>query len=374
MKYLKGLLCVLILLVASCNKDDPQPGNKFNSLEEEVDFIAGKYVKVGAMVGIINKQQQKLVYSYGSKSIDQNNPPDANTAFDIGSITKTFTAILAADMYIKGIIQDDIVEHYLPSTGITMPTKDNVEITFLHLLTHTSGIPRTPHEIGSTYPLPPGYDIENPYAAYTTEQVYDYLTNYCILEFTPGTWWEYSNTGMGLVGHVVGLIDGTSYQTILTRDIFDVLAMNSSSLLLTDDQLLNQALGHDSNKKIVPFFTANDIFQGAGMIKSTLNDMFKYLEANMGLINTPLRNAMDLTHKKVMHQGSMGDQGMAWWIFELDDGQKIIYFGGNTNGHSSYIAFNQTESTGVVILFNSSNHDGTNLDMGMEIMKAIIKY
>ena len=374
MKYLKGLLCVLILLVASCNKDDPQPGNKFNSLEEEVDFIAGKYVKVGAMVGIINKQQQKLVYSYGSKSIDQNNPPDANTAFDIGSITKTFTAILAADMYIKGIIQDDIVEHYLPSTGITMPTKDNVEITFLHLLTHTSGIPRTPHEIGSTYPLPPGYDIENPYAAYTTEQVYDYLTNYCILEFTPGTWWEYSNTGMGLVGHVVGLIDGTSYQTILTRDIFDVLAMNSSSLLLTDDQLLNQALGHDSNKKIVPFFTANDIFQGAGMIKSTLNDMFKYLEANMGLINTPLRNAMDLTHKKVMHQGSMGDQGMAWWIFELDDGQKIIYFGGNTNGHSSYIAFNQTESTGIVILFNSSNHDGTNLDMGMEIMKAIIKY
>ena len=65
---------------------------------------------------------------------------------------------------------------------------------------------------------------------------------------------------------------------------------------------------------------------------------------------------------------------MAWWILVLDDGQKIIYSGGNTNGHSSYIAFNQTESTGVVILFNSSNHDGTNLDMGMEIMKAIIKY
>jgi len=374
MKSLKGLLCLLILLVASCHKDDPQPGNEFNSLEEEVDFIAGKYVKVGAMVGIINKQQQKLVFSYGSKSINQYNPPDANTVFDIGSITKTFTAFLAADMYIKGFIQDDIVEHHLPSTGITMPTKDNVEITFLHLLTHTSGIPRTPHEKGSTYTLPPGYDIENPYAAYTTEQVYDYLTNYCTLEFTPGTWWEYSNTGMGLVGHVLGLIDGTSYQTILTRDIFDVLAMNSSSLFLTEDQLLNQALGHDSNNKIVPFFTANEIFQGAGMIKSTLNDMFKYLEANMGLINTPLRNAMDLTHKKVMHQGSMGDQGMAWWILDLDDGQKIIYSGGNTNGHSSYIAFNQTESTGVVILFNSSNHDGTNLDMGMEIMKAIIKY
>jgi len=374
MKALKGILYMLILFLTFCHKDDSSSGKKFDSLEQEVDFIADKYVKVGAIVGIINKEQQKLVYSFGSKSINQNVPPDANTVFDIGSITKTFTAILAANMYLKGSIEDDIVEHHLPATLITMPTKNNEEITILHLLTHTSGIPRTPHEEGSTYPLPPGYAIDNPYAAYTTEQVYDYLTNYCTLEFEPGTWWEYSNTGYGLLGHVLGLIDGTSYQTILSRDIFNVLEMSHSSLFLTDDQKLNQALGHDSNKKIVPFFTANDIFQGMGMIKSTLNDMFKFLEANMGLVSTPLRDAMDLSYQKVMHQGSMGDQGMAWWILDLDDGQKIIYSGGNTNGHSSYIAFNQAKSTGVVVLLNSSNLDGTNMDMGKEIMKAIIKY
>lgn len=374
MKSLKGALFVLILLLTFCHKDDPDTEKKYDSLEQEINIIADKYVKVGAIVGIINKQQEKLVFSFGSKSINKNIPPDSNTVFDIGSITKTFTAILAANMYLKGLIKDDIVEHHLPSALITMPIKNNKEITFLHLLTHTSGIPRTPHEEGSTYPLPLGYEIENPYAAYTTEQVYDYLTNYCTLEFEPGTWWEYSNTGFGLLGHVLGLIDGTSYQTILTRDIFDVLEMNRSSLFLTDDQILNQALGHNGNNEIVPFYTANDIFQGIGMIKSTINDMFKYLEANMGLIDTPLRDAMDLTYQIVMHQGSMGDQGMAWWILDLDDGQKIIYSGGNTNGHSSFIAFNQTKSTGVVILFNSSNHDGANLNMGKEIMKAIIKY
>ena len=374
MKALIGALFVLVLLLTFCHKDNPETEKKYDSLEQEVNIIADKYVKVGAIVGIINKQQEKLVFSFGSKSINKNIPPDSNTVFDIGSITKTFTAILAANMYLKGLIKDDIVEHHLPSALITMPIKNNKEITFLHLLTHTSGIPRTPHEEGSTYPLPLGYEIENPYAAYTTEQVYDYLTNYCTLEFEPGTWWEYSNTGFGLLGHVLGLIDGTSYQTILTRDIFDVLEMNRSSLFLTDDQILNQALGHNGNNEIVPFYTANDIFQGIGMIKSTLNDMFKYLEANMDLINTPLRDAMDLTYQKVMHQGSMGDQGMAWWTLNLDDGQKIIYSGGNTNGHSSFIAFNQTKSTGVVILFNSSNHDGANLNMGKEIMKAIIKY
>ena len=367
------ILLIIFNFLLSC-KDAPVNPPSYKNLNEEVDAIANRYVKVGAMVGIINKQQEKLVFSYGTKSLNTNDPPDANTVFDIGSITKTFTAILTAKMYLDGDFQDEIVAHYLPPGEVTLPEKDSVQINFAHLLSHSSGLPRSPCMEGSPYPLPPGYDIENPYAAYTTEQVYDYLTNYCTLEFTPGTWWNYSNTGVGLVGHVLGIIDGTDYETILTRDIFDVLSMNNSSLFLTDGQKNNQALGHDTNNKIVPFFTANDIFQGAGMIKSSLNDMFKYLEANIGLTISPLRNAMDLTYQKVLHQGSMGDQGLAWWILDLDDGQKIIYSGGNTNGHSSFIAFNQTESTGVIILFNSSNHDGTNIDMGMEVMKAIIKY
>ena len=373
-KLITGAMFFIGIFFISGCKDSPIDPPQYQNLNEEVDAIANHYVKVGAMVGIINKQQQKLIFSYGSKSINTDDPPDANTVFDIGSITKTFTAILTAELYLKGNFQDEIVEHYLPSNKVTLPRKGGVEITFAHLLTHTSGLPRSPCMEGSPYPLPQGYDIENPYAAYTTEQVYDYLTNYCTLDFTPGTWWEYSNTGVGLVGHILGLLDGTSYETVLTRDIFNVLDMNNSSLFLTDQQRTDMALGHDRNKKIVPFFTANDIFQGAGMIKSSLNDMFKYLEANMGLGDTPLRNAMDLTHQRQMHQGSMGDQALAWFILDLDDGQQIIYTGGDTNGHSTYMAFNQTESTGAIILLNCSMHDNTNLTMGPEIMKAIMKY
>lgn len=366
------ILLICISLILSCKKSPVEPP-QFQSLKENIDALADKYVKVGATIGVINKQQKKEIFFYGTKSINTTEPPDANTVFDIGSITKTFTAILAADRYSTGNIQDDTVGHYLPDT-VSMPAKNGIEITFLHLLSHTSGMPRTPHETGSAYPLPPGYDVENPYAAYTTQQVYNYLTYYCELLFTPGTWWEYSNTGYGLVGHILGLVDGTSYETVLTRDIFTVLEMNNSSLFLTDVQISNQALGHNSNKKNVPFYTANDIFQGAGMIKSSLNDMFKYLEANMGLNNTPLRNAMDLTYQKVMHQGSMGEQGMAWFILTLDDGQKIIYSAGGTNGHSSFIAFNQEKLTGAIVLLNFNMHDGTSIEMGKEIMKAIMKY
>ena len=69
------------------------------------------------MVGVIDLEQNKSIYSFGRKSFDSPEPPDANTVFEIGSITKTFTAILAADMFAKGLIDNQIVDHYLPEIG-----------------------------------------------------------------------------------------------------------------------------------------------------------------------------------------------------------------------------------------------------------------
>ncbi len=375
MKYIH-LLIIIITLLLSCNKNDDSDKPLYSSLDEEISVMAKQYVKVGAMVGVIDKNQNKHVLSYGTKSKYSTELPDANTVFDIGSITKTFTAILATNMILKGRLANDKIQHYLPENEVTMPRFDGVEITINHLLTHMSGLPRTPHVEDSTFPRPQEYDSENPYAAYTTEDIYNYLTNYCSLKFKPGTFWEYSNTGFGLLGHTLGLIDGTSYETILKRDIFDVLGMNNSSLFLTEQQQLNKASGHNSNKDIVPFYTANDIFQGAGMIKSSLHDMFKYLEANMGLSDNPLLEAMEKTHKQTpgINTGSLGYIGLAWFIIELDDGQDIIYSGGDTNGHSVYMAFNPSTSTGAIILMNASYHDNTNLNFGHALMMAINKY
>jgi len=374
MKSLK-LYVILVILFSGCSKDYNTVNPGFTSLEEEVNYMANQYLKVGAVVGVINKQQKRQVFSYGVKSVGNAEPPDANTVFDIGSITKTFTAILAANMYLKLDTIDEIVGHCLPVEKVTMPAKDSIEINFLHLLTHTSGLPRSPHVDGSNYPLPDGFEGENPYSVYTTDDVYDYLTNYCTLEFTPGTYWSYSNTGYGLLGHTLGLIDGSSYEHILYRDIFNALGMDNSSLFLTDEQLANMAYGHNSSLKIVPNYTANDIFQGCGMIKSSLNDMFKYLESNMGLVGSPLNDAMMMSHQKVgIYTGSMGDMCLAWYIKELADGQEIVYSGGDTNGHSTYLAFNKSNLTGAIILLNASFHDGTNLNFGHKLMIAINKY
>jgi len=367
------LILALGIVCAGCSKDDPVPSVQFDSLEEEINYIAEKYVKVGAVVGIINKDHEKQIFSFGKKSLNDTLPPDANSIFDIGSITKTFTTTLYADMKVKGLIPNDKAAYYLPMGEVSLPTYEGTEITLTHLATHTSGLPRTPHTDNSDYPPPVGYDVSNPYAAYTTELVYDYFTNYCTLLFEPGTWWEYSNTATGLLGHILGLIDGTSYESILTRQVFNILAMDHSSLFITDEQKEYLAPGYNQQYTEVPYFVANDIFQACGMIKSSMNDMFKYLEANMGIVETPLNDAMGLAHQTVMHQGSMGDQGLAWFILELDDGQKIIYTGGDTHGHSAYLGFNKENKTGAIILLNHAAH-GSQLNMGPEILKAIIKY
>jgi CubicO group peptidase (beta-lactamase class C family) len=98
-----------IIIISGCNKDDTPTSPPIGSLEEEIDQIANQYLKVGAIIGIINKQQERIIFSYGTKSINNTEPPDANTVFEIGSITKTFTATLAADMFLKGNISDDTV-------------------------------------------------------------------------------------------------------------------------------------------------------------------------------------------------------------------------------------------------------------------------
>lgn len=365
------LISIFLIVLTGCDKQESPTGPQFNNLEEEIDHIANQYLKVGAIIGIINKQQEKSIYSYGRKSINSNEPPDANTVFEIGSITKTFTAILAADMFLNGNFSDDTVSHYLPDSLVTMPNKDSIEIRFIHLLTHSSGIPRSPQ--GTSFSYPAGYDLLNPYAAYTTDHIYDYLTNYCELEFTPGAWWLYSNTGMGLTGHLIGLVDESSYETVLTRDIFNVLDMDNSSLFLNAQQMRNLASGHNANKQIVPNWNAQDIFQGAGFIKTSLNDMFKYLEANLGLINTPLRDAIDFTHQAQFHQGSLGKMGLAWYILELSDGQVIIYHGGGTGGYETYLGFNNSLRTGAIVLFNSKVDESV-LVIGERVLKAINKY
>ncbi len=151
-----------------------------------------------------------------------------------------------------------------------------------------------------------------------------------------------------------------------------LLDMTHSSVFLNDEQKNNFAPGYNSNLVLLPEFTAQDIYQGAGFIKASLNDMFIYLEANMGLRETALYDAMLMAHQPTAHECFLGLQGMAWYTLDLEDGQVITYTGGNTIGQASLMAFNKSTLTGMILLMN--NDSDYNIWLGYEIMKAIEKY
>ncbi len=358
---LAGLAFILSL---GCNSSTPEEPA---SLTEAIDDLAEQYVEVGAMVGVV-RGVETLVLSYGTKRFGADDPPDRHSVFEIGSITKTFTTALLARLILDATLEpDETVQPYLPADRVTLPTRNGEEITFFQLATHRSGLPKQVQD--SDYPRPPGFDPLNHYAAYTTDHIYDYLTNYVTLAFTPGSDWLYSNTGMGLLGHVLGLIDGTSYETLVSREVFDVLGMESSSLFVTDAQLDNLALGHSSGRTVTPNYTANDIYQGAGFIKSSLDDMLMYLKAHMRLTATPLNDVLAYTREPRFHVEYWGDSGLDWYTKELNDGQVVTYKGGRTGGYGAYVGLNESTSTGTIVLMNHSVA-GRATQFGEDVLRA----
>jgi CubicO group peptidase (beta-lactamase class C family) len=178
------------------------------------------------VVGIITTNGTQ-VYGYGNISEANSTKVDGNTIFDIASITKTFTTTLLADMVKRGLVKlDDPIEMYLP-TNVKVPTYNGHEITLEDLATHTSGLSG----------FPAGW-IRN--HTYSTQQVYDFLSN-ATLQSEPGTKANYSDFGMGLLGHILSIRTGVPYDQLVKDRILTVLgmdstgiAMNSTSIILSD--------------------------------------------------------------------------------------------------------------------------------------------
>ncbi|MBN1388368.1 MAG: beta-lactamase family protein [Bacteroidales bacterium] len=380
--YLRSLILVLFtgsIILSGCKKNDPGPG--FDSLDEELEYLTDKYVKMGAAIGIIKNQQEEELF-YGSLSNNNSSPPDEHSVFEIGSITKSFTATLLAQMILDGKISlQDEVEPFLPYGEVSIPVWEETNITIKHLATHSSGLPRAPQE--SSQPLPSGYDPYDPYAAYTAGDVYDYLTYHCNLLYEPGTQYSYSNTAFGLIGHLLGLIESSSYEELITTEVFEPLGLYKTSLFLTEEQIANLAPGHDESLDSVKNYNAQDIFQGAGFIKSSLHDMMIYLKAQMGLMDTSLEDAMLMTQQSHFEVGGViySDRegyynlslGLAWHIDLLPEGYTFHWHGGRTNGYMAYMAFDLESQTGVVILCNQSTPNVI-IRFGEDVLKAINKY
>lgn len=296
---------------------------------------------VGASVALINNGKIQF-FSYGKKSVNRDELISEDTVFEIGSITKVFTTLALMDMVAKGEVQlDDPIEIYLP--GIKVPELDGKKITLRHLATHTSGIPRMPDNFDPKNPA-------NPYEDYTVERLYDYLSHYTLTR-APGESFEYSNVGLGLLGHILSVRSAKSYEELIQSLIAEKLKMQDTSISLTAEMSQHFASGHHLRREVG--YWDIPALAGAGALRSNIKDMAQFLAANMGFSQSPIATLMQQCHQKQHEVMPQLDVGLGWLTSRTDQAN-IIWHNGGTGGFRSFIGFNPKTQQGLVILSNST--------------------
>ncbi len=313
-----------------------------------VDSVALSYSRKGhthaLAIGIVNAGKTNGFY-YGETEKENKQLPDENTLFEIGSISKTFTATLLAYLVQTGQVNlDDSITQYLPDSVAANP--DLQRITLQQLANHTSGFPRMPTNIEATaadHPL-------DPYKDYTKQHLYTYLKSYKA-DIPPDSTYQYSNLGFGLLGDILSTVYGKPYDEMVQEIICQPLELKNTTEHPNPD---NQYLAKVYNEKgqETPIWTF-DALAAHGSLKSTVSDLLTYAKAHFKMPETDLEHALALTRQFTYFNPPETDIGLAWHM-NLRGDELIYWHNGGTFGSSSYLAFTPDKKIAVVVLSNTA--------------------
>lgn len=304
----------------------------------EVDGIvkaALKQKKAATVIGITDGDKS-VVYGYGRVTDNRDAKPDGETMFEIASLSKLFTALILADMVNHGEVSlNDPVEKYMPTT-VHVPTFAGTAITLLHLANYTSGLPRMPKE------------RKDAWTPFSTERLYKTIGTYK-LSARPGSKYQYSNLAYVLLGQALSNKTGQTYNELLKQRVTEPLRMNHTVIRLSPGMERKFALGHDSTGRPVPC----SILMGCGAsgdVRSTANDMLKFLAAYVNPTNAPEDLRDDILETiKTRAQNDTAQIGLAWATSRSGIVQKT----GLLSGYRSFVGFSPTAGVGVVVLTSS---------------------
>jgi len=333
--------------------------SQFKTVTDLVNSIGPQFLAdnqgVGIAIGIIQDGKPQAFY-FGETAKGNGKKPDGSTLFLIGSITKTFTAAMLALDVEKGLVHlNDPLQNFFP-TGMTVPTFNSQPITLRNLATHSAGLPRNP---GNAGPATAGN--------YTVAQMDDFLSHYTLTS-APGTTFLYSNLGYGLLGRALEKVDGQPWESTVIQEIAAPLGMVDTNTALSPEQMTRRAQGYTANGQ-----PGNYMMKGwpaenpAGALYSTMDDMMKYLNYNVGLTDTPLNSLRSALFQPLRPAGPNAQIGLSWMISPLPGtSQNVLWKPGSAGGFYSYIGFLSNSNNGVVLLVNFSTKNLNSL--GQEIL------
>lgn len=312
-----------------------------SQLDKIVDSLAGEYFRnpktTALSVGVI-KDGKRFTYHYGETAKGNHHLPDNSTVYEIGSVTKTFTATLLARAVLAGKVSlTDDIRKYL---GNDYPNLEynGMPIRLIDLANHTSRLPGLPGNFEAQVPFLP----LQPYLNYTQEMFWNFIHEFRP-DTLPGQKFEYSNTGFTLLGKILEKINNKSYETLLKKEVFGPLGMKRATTILSTAKG-SKALGYSENGRPIGVSTLQ-LFVPAGGIYADLEDMLQYTGQQIAEKDKAV---------KLTHQLTQGNTGLSWGMVDLPSGKgRMLQHSGSTEGFNSNVTVFPDIKSGFVVLANN---------------------
>jgi CubicO group peptidase (beta-lactamase class C family) len=264
--------------------------------------------------------------------------PDADTPFEVGSITKTFTAALLVAMEQAGRLQlDTPLDTLLPDAA---RSGRRHAATLADLASHSAGLPRLPWGL----PMLAGLYLtpRQPYRFIGARALQHWLSRH---DTRHDQGYRYSNLGYGVLGAALATAAGSDYAQALHRFVLAPLGLADTRATADADC----AQPHSPLGRRVPAWDLG-VIAPAGGIRSTLADMTRWLQANMA-VSAPLDARL---HAPRIRAGGAGRRVALAWQVDGDGDGRVVWHNGRTGGSSSMIAYVPARDIGVVALSNSA--------------------
>jgi CubicO group peptidase (beta-lactamase class C family) len=330
------------VLLTGCANKKTAPTETINSGEKEVQSKLEKYMKDYTTNNQFNgsilvAKNEKILFEngYGMADADNKIPNTPKTVFEIGSLTKQFTAAAVLMLQEKGLLNiQDTIDKYIEN----YPNGKKIKI--YNLLNHTSGIPEYTKLVES---------METGKRSYTPKELIEIFMNKP-LNFETGTKFEYSNSNYILLGYIIEKVTGEKYEDYIKNNIFMPLKMEHTGMMNSNDIISGKAIGYSYiSPKATAYEKAYEIEQSlpyaAGGIYSTVEDLFTW---NNGLFTEKIINKNSL---KEMLTPYKDNYGLGCYVLKLN-GEDAIEHGGSISGYSSYIIRYINKGYTVIILSN----------------------
>ena len=300
------------------------------------EIVTAQIDRTGFMGTVLVARGDEVLFSegYGSANLEWDIPNNPNTKFRLGSVTKQFTAASILLLEERGLLSvDDLVSEHLDDAPEAWS-----EVTIFHVLTHSAGIPN--------FTSFPEYR-ETKYRPSPVAQIVERFIDR-ELDFEPGAEMRYSNSGYVLLGHLIEVVSGRSYEEFLEENIFEPLAMNDSGYDSNSEVIPNRAAGYRRTPSgpVNADFVHMSIPHGAGALYSTTEDLLRWTS---GLFGGGLLSAESLERMTTPY---LNDYAFGLRVTEEDGGRTQVLHGGGIEGFNTVLSYYPDTEVTVAVLAN----------------------